>query len=108
VLYLLIIENEEEGLVELPASTSVLRKMKEMRLSKLRKIDAVLAGTLVKRKNQGGYNITDKVNGKTRTVHISEGTYERAKAWNENHREAKRLLQELSEIQRGLMKAEKD
>jgi len=74
-------------------------------LEKLQGMGAVLAGSLVKNKGTG-YVLTDKVRGKTRTMYISEQMYEQAKEWNEHHREAKKLLQDLSEIQRELIRLE--
>jgi len=92
--------------MDLPEGRGQLLRMQEARLQKLREIGPVLAGSMAKRKNQAGYYLTDKVEGKTRTMHVSERAYEDARRWNENHKEAKRLLDELSEIQRALIKAE--
>lgn len=92
--------------LELPESVSVLKKMRQHRLDKLRRIGPVMAGSLVKRKDQKGYYLTDKVRGKTRTTYVSDGMYVEAKQWNANHKEAKQLLDELSEIQRALLREE--
>ena len=92
--------------MELPEGKGRLERMRDGRLAKLREIGPVLAGSLSKRKDQRGYYLTDKVAGKTRTVHVSEQIYESAREWNENHKKAKRLLEELSEIQRALIRVE--
>jgi hypothetical protein len=92
--------------MELPEGKGRLERMRDARLSKLRQIGPVLAGSLSKRKDQSGYYLTDKVSGKTRTMHVSEQMYEAAQEWNDNHKKAKELLEELSEIQRALIRAE--
>jgi len=92
--------------MELPESVSVLERMRQSRLDKLHRIGPVLAGSLMKRKDQTGYYLTDKVRGKTRTTYVSEEMYAEAKQWNANHKEAKQLLDELSEIQRVLLREE--
>lgn len=89
----------------MPTTYSALLKMRDSILEKERGMGPVLAGSLVKNKGTG-YVLTDKIRGKTRTMYISEQMYEQAKVWNENHREAKKLLQELSEIQRELIRLE--
>lgn len=92
--------------MELTDNQARLIQMRETRQKRLRELGPVMAGSLVRRKDQSGYYLTDKVHGKTRTAHVSEQMYEQAKEWNSNHREAKLLLEELSEIQRALLKIE--
>ena len=92
--------------MDLPEGKGRLERMREARLAKLREMGAVLAGSLSKRKDQSGYYLTDKVGGKTRTMHVSERMYPSVMEWNENHKRAKELLEELSEIQRALLRAE--
>jgi hypothetical protein len=91
----------------LPITYTALLRMRDSILEKNRVMGPVLAGSLVKNKGTG-YVLTDKVRGKTRTMYIAEQMYEQAKVWNERHREAKRLLQELSEIQRELIRLESE
>jgi hypothetical protein len=80
--------------------------MREARLRRLRALGPVLAGSLVRFPNHNSRYLTDKVRGKTRTLYIPLDRLEEVKAWNQNHKEARRLLRELSEIQRQLLRAE--
>jgi len=80
--------------------------MQKNRLARLHRIGPVMAGSLMKRKDQTGYYLTDKMGGKTRTSYVSDEMYEEAKQWNTNYKEAKQLLKELSEIQRVLLREE--
>jgi hypothetical protein len=87
----------------LPSSVGRLRQMREARLRRLRKIGPVLAGSVVEVPGRHSYYLTDKVRGKTRTVCVPEAMLSRVRELNENHREAKRLLAELDEIERALL-----
>lgn len=81
----------------------VLLRMRDERLAKLGRLGPMVAGSVVKAKDKRAWYLTDKVNQKTRTVCLTEELYEEALNWNAAHREAKRLLQELSDIQRALI-----
>lgn len=94
--------------MDLPEGRERLERMRAHRQKQLGNLGPVMAGNLARRKTQSGYYLTDKVQGKTRTMHVSEQMHEQVTAWSENYRRAKRLLGELSEIQRALLKAEKD
>ena len=87
-------------------SLAVLRRMRDARLRRLRTLGPVLAGRLVRFPNHNSRYLTDKVRGKTRTLYIPLDRLEEVKGWNENQKEARRLLRELSEIQRDLLRAE--
>ena len=89
-----------------PRSVAVLRRMRDARLRRLRAIGPVLGGSLVRFPHHNSRYLTDKVCGKTRTLYIPLDRLEEVKAWNENHKEARRLLRELSDIQRQLLRAE--
>jgi len=92
--------------VKLPTSRGVLSRMLKARGKRLRQTERVLGGSLVKLPNHKSLYLTDKREGKTRTLYIPLDHLEEAKRWNANWKEARRLLKEMSEIQRALLVAE--
>lgn len=92
--------------MDLPKARGVLRRMLKARVKKLRNIDTVLGGSLVQMPEHSSRYLTDKKNGKTRTMYIPLDHLEEAKQWNKNWKEAKKLLKEISQIQRALLKEE--
>lgn len=92
--------------MRLPKSPTVLRHLRRARLRRLRNIGFVLGGSLVHFPGHTSRYLTDKVGGKTRTLYIPLSRLEEVKEWNQNHKVAKRLIAELSEIQRKLFLAE--
>lgn len=92
--------------MDLPKAKGVLRRMSDTRLRKLHEIGPCLAGSLVKFPNHNSLYLTDKVKGKTRTMYIPLDRLEEVKQWNADHKHAKQLLDELSQIQRALLKGE--
>ena len=92
--------------MRLPKSRTVLRVMRQARLRRLRNMGFVLGGSLVRLPGHTSLYLTDKVGGKTRTLYIPLGRLEEVKKWNANYKLAKRLVAELSEIQRKLFIAE--
>jgi len=87
-------------------SPTVLRQMRDARLKRLGQIGPVLAGSLVEFPKHSSLYLTDKVAGKTRTLYVPLDRLEEVKTWNANHKRAKHLLEELSQIQRRLLLAE--
>jgi len=92
--------------MKLPRSQGVLRRMRTARIKRLRSLGYVLAGSLVRQPKHASLYLTDKVAGKTRTLYVPLNHLEDVKRWNANHKEARRLLKELSEIQRALLRAQ--
>jgi hypothetical protein len=92
--------------MRLPKSPSLLRRMRRARLKRLGRLGFVLAGSLVRQPGHESLYLTDKAGGVTRTLYIPLGRLEEVKGWNREHRDGKRLLGELSEIQRALLVAE--
>lgn len=90
----------------LPKSPTLLRRMREARLRRLRAMGFVLAGSLVRFPEHTSLYLTDRVRGKTRTLYIPLNRLDEVKEWNANYKLAKRLVAELSEIQRRLLVAE--
>ncbi|MDP2895812.1 MAG: hypothetical protein Q8Q12_04545 [bacterium] len=92
--------------MRLPKSPTVLRLMRQARLRRLRNMGFVLGGSLVRFPGHTSLYLTDKGGGKTRTLYIPLSRLEEVKKWNANYKLAKRLVAELSEIQRKLLIAE--
>ena len=87
----------------LPEALGVLRRMRQARLRQLRTIGFVLGGSLVRFPKHTSRYLTDKVGAKTRTVYIPLGRLKEVTQWNRSFKEARRLLAELSEIQRAVL-----
>lgn len=92
--------------MDLPKPNGTLRRMRDARLRKLHDIGPCLAGSLVQFPNHNSRYLTDKVKGKTRTMYIPLDRLDEVKQWNTNHKQAKQLLDELSQIQRALLQGE--
>jgi hypothetical protein len=92
--------------MDLPASTGTLKRMRDARLKQLQKIGPLVAGSLVPVANRNVYYLTDKVKKKTRTVCVPAELVDQCREWNENHKKAKTLLEELDAIQRALLQGE--
>ena len=89
--------------MRLPKTLGVLRRMRQSRLARLRRLGPVLAGSLVRLPGHRSLYLTDTARGKTRTLYIPLDRLEEAKAWNARYKEARRLLTELCAIQRALL-----
>ena len=94
--------SREGGLWEVEESL----RMRAARIRRLRSLAEVLGGSLVRQPRHRSLYLTDKLGGKTRTLYIPLDRLEQVKRWNANYKEARRLLRELSEIQRALLRAE--
>jgi hypothetical protein len=92
--------------MRLPKSPTILKRMRQGRLGRLRRLGFVLAGSLVRLPGHQSLYLTDKVRGKTRTLYIPLNRLDEVKGWNAQYKEGKRLLTELSAIQRALLRGE--
>ena len=92
--------------MDIQGTPSQLRRTRNARLKELGRIGPVLAGSLVEFPKHSSLYLTDKVAGKTRTLYVPLDRLEEVKVWNANHKKAKQLLEELSELQRRLLLAE--
>jgi hypothetical protein len=92
--------------MRLPKSPTILKRMRQARLARVRRLGFVLAGSLVRLPGHQSLYLTDKVRGKTRTLYIPLPRLDEVQKWNAQYREGKRLLSELSEIQRSLLRGE--
>lgn len=89
--------------MNLPKSLALLKRMRGTRLRALRGSGFVIAGSLVSFPAHRSMYLTDKVKGKTRTLYIPLDRLEEVRQWNENHKRARRLISELSKIQRAIL-----
>lgn len=92
--------------MKLPKSESVLKRMRDARLRELRQTGFVIAGSLVKFQGHSSMYLTDKADARTRTLYIPLARLKEVKKWNKNHKKARIALQELSEIQRAILRLE--
>lgn len=89
--------------MRLPKSPALLKRMRAARLRRLRTLGVPLAGSLVRLPGHRSRYLTDKVQGKTRTLYIPLDRLDEVTRWNAAFKEGKRLLAELSAIQRALL-----
>jgi len=86
-------------------------------LKKLKDTNAFINGSLVEVKVECGkkcrcrkgekhssYYLTDKVNGKTRTVYVPDDLVDEVEKWVEEYQNLKELLQEITELQRVIIR----
>ena len=92
--------------MRLPKSLSLLRRMRDARLRQLRRAAPLLAGSLVALPRHSSRYLTDKVAGKTRTLYIPLSRLAEVTEWNREHKKVRRLVAELSEIQRAILQKE--
>jgi hypothetical protein len=92
--------------MRLPQSTSLLRRMRDARLRQLRCLGPMLGGSLVRFPHHSSLYLTDKCRGKTRTLYIPLHCLQEVQQWHASFVAAKRLIAELSEIQRKLLRVE--
>ena len=98
--------------MRVPKHPTLIRRMLDARVKKLKAGGPALAASLVKikkhcgragchcqrgEKHVGNY-VTYKEKGKTRTVYVPLDLLEEVKAWIEEHRRLKRLSQEISQL----------
>jgi len=98
--------------MKIPKHPTLIRRLCDARVKKLKATGPVLAASLVIiRKQCGrpgcrcqrgqkhpGHYLTYKEKGKTRTVYVPLDLVEEVKGWIEEHRRLKRLTQEISQL----------
>jgi hypothetical protein len=92
--------------MHLPKSLSLLRRMRDARLRQLRRTAPLLAGSLVALPRHSSRYLTDKAAGRTRTLYVPLKHLTEVTRWNEEHKKVRRLVSELSQIQRAILLAE--
>jgi hypothetical protein len=92
--------------MKIPRHPTLMRRMRDARLKQLVPQCAPLAASLG-RQASGGWHVTLKQAGKTRTVYVPQDFKEEVEASIQEHRRIKRLLQEITQLQLALIRSYK-
>ena len=92
--------------MRIPKSMSLLRRMRDARLRQLGRLGPMLGGSLVVFPGHSSRYLTDKAAGKTRTLYVPLGRLKEVERWNKNWQAARQLTQELSQLQRAILRKE--
>ena len=84
--------------MKIPKHPTLIKRMRDARLSKLTPLCPPLAASLVSGSRRG-YQITLKHNGKTRTVYVPNDLKEEVQASIREHRRIKKLLWEITQLE---------
>jgi hypothetical protein len=105
--------------MRIPDHPTLIRRMRDARVKKLAAERPVLAGSLVRiarhcgrpgchcqtgEKHVGWY-LTRPVKGKTQTTYVPQELLEEVQGWTQEYRRLKRLVAEISELNRALIRA---
>ncbi len=104
--------------MKVPEHPTLIRRMRDARVKKLARAGPVMAGSLVQiAKHCGragchcqtgqkhiGWYLTRSVNGKTQTTYVPQEMREEVQGWIQEHRRVKQLIQEMSELNRALIR----
>ena len=92
--------------MKIPRHPTLMRRMRDARLKQLVPHCAPLAASLG-RQASGGWHVTLKQAGKTRTVYVPQDLKEEVEASIQEHRRIKRLLREITQLQLALIRSYK-
>ena len=92
--------------MKIPKHPTILRRMRDARLNQLVPRCPPLAASLG-RQASGGWHVTLKQAGKTRTVYVPQDLKEEVETSIREHRRIKRLLQEITQLQLALIQSYK-
>jgi len=92
--------------MKIPKHPTLLKRMRDARIKKLVPRHPPLAASLGRQRG-GGWHVTLKQNGKTRTVYVPKDLREEVQASIEEHRRLKRLLAEITQLQLALIRCYK-
>ena len=87
-----------------PRHPTLIRRMRDARIQKLTPACPPLAASLG-RQAAGGYHVTLKQDGRTRTVYVPKDLKEEVEASIREHRRIKRLLAEITQLQLALIRS---
>jgi hypothetical protein len=103
--------------MKVPAHPTLIRRMRDARVRKLAAQGPVLGGSVVRiakhcgrpgchcqtgQKHVGWY-LTRPVKGKTQTTYVPQEILEEVQGWIQEHRRLKKLMAEISELNRALI-----
>jgi len=92
--------------MNIPTHATLIRRMRDARLKKLSPRCTPLAASLVAQSgSRGGYQLTLKQNGKTRTVYVPKNLKEEVEASIREHRRIRTLLQEITQLELALIRS---
>lgn len=83
--------------MKIPKHPTLIRRMRDARLTKLIPRRVPLAASLGRQR--GGYHLTVKHDGKTRTVYVPKELKEEVQACIREHRRIKQLLREITQLE---------
>jgi hypothetical protein len=92
--------------MNIPKHPTLLRRMRDARVKKLVALRPPLAASLG-RQASGGWHVTLKQDGKTRTVYVPKDLREEVEASIQEHRRIKQLLAEITQLQLALIRSHK-
>ena len=92
--------------MKIPKHPTLLRRMRDARVKQLAAQRPPLAASLG-RQASGGWHVTLKEGGKTRTVYVPKDLKEEVEASIQEHRRIKRLLREITQLQLALIRVHK-
>ena len=92
--------------MKIPKHPTLVRRMRDARVKQLATRCPPLAASLG-RQAGGGWHVTLKEGGKTRTVYVPKDLKEEVAASIQEHRRIKRLLGEITQLQLALIRAHK-
>jgi hypothetical protein len=90
--------------MKVPKHPTILRRMRDARVEQLVAQCPPLAASLG-RQASGGWHLTLKEDGKTRTVYVPKDLKEEVEASIREHRRIKRLVREITQLQLALIRS---
>jgi hypothetical protein len=104
--------------MKLPDHPTLIRRMRDARVRQLTAQGPVLGGSLVriakhcgrpgchcqKGEKHVGWYLTRPVKGKTQTTYVPQEVLEEVQGWIQEHRRLKKLMAEISELNRALIR----
>lgn len=89
--------------MNIPRHPTLLRRMRDARVKQLTPRCPPLAASLGQNA-AGGWQVTLKDGGKTRTVYVPRDLTDEVRSWIEEHRRLRRLLAEITQLQLALIR----
>jgi hypothetical protein len=89
--------------MKIPRHPTLLRRMRDARVRQLVARCPPLAASLGQQRG-GGWHVTLKEQGKTRTVYVPKDLTEEVKSFIQEHRRIKQLLAEITQLQLALIR----
>jgi len=90
----------------IPKHPTLIRRMRNARLKQLSAHCAPLAASLVRQSgSRGGYQLTLKQNGKTKTVYVPKDLREEVRASIREHQRIRTLLREITQLELARIRA---